>query len=64
MVYRQGRSVDVRRIVLENKRIMTVFDGTLKNIEEGMEIYMDYLKRLTGKQVLGTLSCGKWRGGC
>ncbi len=64
VVYRQGRSVDVRRIVLENKRIMTVFDGTLKNIEEGMEIYMDYLKRLTGKQVLGTLSCGKWRGGC
>lgn len=46
VIYKERRSVDVRKVILENSRIMSIFHGGLKSIREGLEIYYNYLKIL------------------
>ena len=43
-VYKPARSVDVRKIILDNSRIMSVSPVELKGIEEGIRSVYDYLK--------------------
>ena len=42
--YKPARSVDVRKIILDNSRIMGVSPVTLVGIEEGIRFVYDYLK--------------------
>lgn len=44
VVYRPGRSVDVRRIVLDNRRIKSLYKKDLITIEDGLARYYDFLK--------------------
>ena len=43
-VYKPARSVDVRKIILDNTRIMNVSPVKLKGIEDGIRSVYDYLK--------------------
>lgn len=45
VIYKEGRSVDVRKIVLDNKRIKNLYNRKLKDLKEGMKIYYNYLIR-------------------
>ncbi len=44
VVYKPARSVDVRKIILDNSRIMSVCPMELKGLEEGIKSVYDYLK--------------------
>ena len=41
--YKERRSVDVRRIVLDNQRIMSVYSNPLIPLEDGIRAYYEYL---------------------
>lgn len=41
--YREGRSVDVRSIILDNHRIMNIYNNDILTIDKGMETYYKYL---------------------
>lgn len=44
IIYKEQRSVDVRKIILDNRRILNVAGGKVKNLQEGIELYYGYLK--------------------
>lgn len=44
VVYKKARCVDAKAIVLDNSKIMDVFEGKLLSIEEGIAIYYQILK--------------------
>ncbi len=41
--YKAGRSVDVRRIILDNHKIRTIYKGSITGLEEGILKYYRYL---------------------
>lgn len=43
VVYKEGRSVDIRRIVLDNHRIMSVCKYDLITLDKGLKAYYEYL---------------------
>ena len=44
VVYKDKRSVDVKNIVLDNRKILRLSDQQLMNFEKGIETYYNYLK--------------------
>lgn len=47
--YKPARSVDVRKIILDNSKIRKICPGELMGIEEGIRSVYDYLKGIRGK---------------
>lgn len=45
IVYREKRSVDVRKIILDNDKIMNIFAGRIKTLNEGIRAYYHFLKK-------------------
>lgn len=43
--YLPGRSVDAKKIILDNSRIKTIFSDEMMSIEEGIENYYHYIKQ-------------------
>jgi UDP-glucose 4-epimerase len=43
VVYKPGRSVDARKIILDNTRIRAICDGNMVSLEEGIHRYYDYI---------------------
>lgn len=41
--YKAARSVDAKKIVLDNSKIRTIYDGEILSFEEGLKKYCDYL---------------------
>lgn len=46
VLYVERRSVDVRKIVLDNRRIMGVYNQKLLTLEEGIRLYYEHLKHI------------------
>ena len=44
VVYKEARSVDVRKIVLDNSKIRSIYPGGIYSFEEGIQSYYQYLK--------------------
>ena len=47
--YKPGRSVDAKKIILDNSRIHTICDLQMVSIEEGIEKYYEYIKENAAK---------------
>ncbi len=47
VVYKEGRNVDLRKTVLDNSRIRTLYQAPLKPFREGLAEYYEYLKDQT-----------------
>lgn len=47
--YKPGRSVDAKKIILDNSRIHTICDFQLLSIEEGIQKYHEYIKANAAK---------------
>lgn len=45
VIYKDARSVDVRKIVLDNSKIKSIYSGEIHTFEEGLKLYYDYLRR-------------------
>ena len=45
VVYKDARSVDVRKIVLDNSKIKSIYSGNIHPFEEGLRLYYDYLRQ-------------------
>ena len=43
--YKPGRSVDAKKIILDNSRIRTICDFEMVSLEEGIRRYYDYIKQ-------------------
>jgi UDP-glucose 4-epimerase len=43
VVYKPGRSVDAKRIILDNRRIRSICDGSMVSLEDGIHKYYDYI---------------------
>ncbi len=44
VIYYEGRSVDVKHIVLDNRKSMSLYKGSLMSLEEGLSAYYRFLK--------------------
>ena len=44
VVYKEARSVDVRKIVLDNSKIRSIYPGSIYSFEEGIRRYYQYLE--------------------
>ena len=44
VVYKKARNVDVKKLILDNKRIRAIYPNRLVTFEEGLKRYCDYLK--------------------
>lgn len=49
VVYKPGRSVDAKKIILDNSRIHTICDFQMVSIEEGIGNYYEYIKEKAAK---------------
>ena len=47
--YKPGRSVDAKKIILDNSRIHTICDMQMVSIEEGVKKYYEYIKENAAK---------------
>jgi len=47
--YKPGRSVDAKKIILDNSRIHTICDLQMVSIEQGIKKYYDYIKENAAK---------------
>ena len=45
VVYKPGRSVDAKKIILDNSRIRSICDFEMVPLEEGIQRYYDYIKQ-------------------
>lgn len=45
VVYKPGRSVDAKKIILDNTRIRSICDMQMVSIEEGIKKYYEYIKQ-------------------
>ena len=45
VVYQDARSVDARKIVLDNTKIRSIYSGTITGFEEGIRNYYQYLEQ-------------------
>lgn len=45
VIYKNKRSVDIRKIILDNQRIRGVWKHQLVSLEEGLKLYYEYLKQ-------------------
>lgn len=45
VIYKNKRSVDIRKIILDNNRIRSVWNHQPISLEDGLRIYYDYLKK-------------------
>ena len=50
VAYKPGRSVDAKKIILDNSRIRSICDFELVSIEEGIRRYYDYIKQGTKRE--------------
>lgn len=46
VVYKDARSVDVAKVVLDNHKIESIHECKIRSFEEGLKLYIDYLKIL------------------
>ena len=44
VVYKDARSVDVAKVVLDNHKIESIHECKMRSFEEGLKLYIDYLK--------------------
>ena len=44
VVYKDARSVDVAKVVLDNHKIESIHECKIRSFEEGLKLYIDYLK--------------------
>lgn len=47
VVYKMGRSVDAKKIILDNKRIQSIGNFEMVSLEEGIRRYYEYIKQGT-----------------
>ena len=47
VVYKPGRSVDAKKIILDNKRIQSIGNFEMVSLEEGIRRYYEYIKQGT-----------------
>ena len=45
VIYKPGRSVDAKKIILDNSRIRSICDFEMVSLEEGIQRYYDYIKQ-------------------
>ena len=50
VAYKPGRSVDAKKIILDNSRIRSICDFDMVSIEEGIRRYYDYIKQGTKRE--------------
>ena len=50
VTYKPGRSVDAKKIILDNSRIHSICDFEMVSIEEGIKRYYDYIKQGTKRE--------------
>ena len=50
VAYKPGRSVDAKKIILDNSRIRSICDFEMVSIEEGIKRYYDYIKQGTKRE--------------
>ena len=50
VAYKPGRSVDAKKIILDNSRIRSICDFAMVSIEEGIKRYYDYIKQGTKRE--------------
>ena len=50
VAYKPGRSVDAKKIILDNSRIRSICDFEMVSIEEGIRRYYDYIKQGTKRE--------------
>ena len=50
VAYKPGRSVDAKKIILDNSRIHSICDFEMVSIEEGIRRYYDYIKQGTKRE--------------
>ena len=50
VAYKPGRSVDAKKIILDNSRIRSICDFEMVSIEEGIWRYYDYIKQGTKRE--------------
>ena len=50
VTYKPGRSVDAKKIILDNSRIRSICDFEMVSIEEGIKRYYDYIKQGTKRE--------------
>lgn len=50
VTYKPGRSVDAKKIILDNSRIRSICDFEMVSIEEGIRRYYDYIKQGTKRE--------------
>ena len=50
VAYKPGRSVDAKKIILDNSRIHSICDFEMVSIEEGIKRYYDYIKQGTKRE--------------
>lgn len=46
VIYKEKRSVDVKKIVLDNSKIKEIYKYDILSFEEGIEVYYNYLKNV------------------
>ena len=46
VVYKEARSVDVKKVVLDNEKILAVTHDSVTTFSEGLKKYFDFLKRI------------------
>ena len=44
VIYKDARSVDVPKVVLDNHKIENIHEFKIRSFEEGLKLYIDYLK--------------------
>ena len=50
VTYKPGRSVDAKKIILDNSRIRSICDFEMVSIEEGIKRYYEYIKQGTKRE--------------
>ena len=45
VIYKPGRSVDAKKIILDNSRIRSICDFEMVSLEDGIQRYYDYIKQ-------------------
>ena len=43
VIYKEARSVDVKKIVLDNSKIRSIYQGGIRSFAEGLEQYYKFL---------------------
>ena len=45
VVYKEARSVDVPKVILDNHKIAHIHEFKIRSFDEGLKLYIDYLRK-------------------